>query len=276
MALVVFLAIILIVIVIWSYCRGKKDIENDNYIPTMEEIGNADDEKENNGEYKFNVSFETILGKWFSISTTFKTKINVEDNILRYNLNRKCWDSSGYFKRGDRKYNTFTEGAQYIDIDDILSIKYKIGFSFASSFFDFSAFLCVVIEIVFLIMNQLYFGIILYSDLEKIPIHFNYILNIMLFFLFIYSIRYFTCKCIEIKYRTTEGIKKIIFPIRRAFSFLAATSIKKTVNSFVEEIKQKNHNIKMKKNSLKWIFICYIIIAFIIYFFVPIYLMKNF
>lgn len=276
MVLAVFLSIILIVIIIWSYCRGKKNIENDNYIPTIEEIENADDEKENNLEYKFDVSFKTILGRYLSVNTKFKTKINILDNILKYKSNRKYEDSSKFFKHGDRKYNTFTEGVRYIDIDDILSIKYKIGFSFALTYFDFILFLCVIIVIAFSIRDQLYFGKIIYAGLEKIPIDFNYMQNVMFLFITIFFIRYFTCKCIEIKYRTNEGIKKIIFPIRRTFSISVSTSIRKSVNSFLEEIKQKNHNIKTKKDRLKWIFICYIIIAFIIYFFVPVYLKQKY
>lgn len=256
--------------------KNDFNIESNNYISAIEEIRNADNEKENNVKYKFDVSLKTIFGKWISRNTKFKTKINIINDRLKYELSRKYESSSKWFKHGERKYNTFTEGERDIYIDDIVSIKYKIGFTFALNFFDFIAFLCAIIGIAFSITCQLSFWRLISTGLEKNPINFNYMPSVIFLLSTILFIWYFTCKCIEIKYRTNEGVKKIVFPVGRTFFISVPISIRRLVNSLFEEIKQKKQNIRIKKDRLKWILICYIIIVSIIYISVPIYLRQKY
>lgn len=260
-------------------------IKSDIYIPTIEEIRNADNEKENNVKYKFEVSLKSVFGKRISRNTKFNTRINILNNRLNYSLSRKYENTSKWYKHGDRKYNTFTEGERDIYIDDIVSIKYKIGFSFALNFFDCIAFLCVIYGIVFSITDQISFWRLISTGLEKNPINFNYMPSVIFLLVTIFFIWFFTCKCIEIKYRTNEGViksrtnegvKKIVFPVGRTFFISLPISIRGIVNSWFEEIKQKNQNIKIKKDRLKWILICYIIIVSIIYISVPIYLRQKY
>ena len=59
------------------------------------------------------------------------TKIDIQNDKLKYQLHRKYENSDKWLKHLERKYNSFTEGTQDIYVDDILSIKYKIGFTFA-------------------------------------------------------------------------------------------------------------------------------------------------
>lgn len=272
------LLIIVIIIGFWLIKKGNKlnyiDINEDIVI---DEIRNTNFEEENNAEYKFEVSLETVFRKRSFKKTKFKTKISLLNNKLKYDLSRKYENTSDWFKNGDRKYNSFTEGIQEFYIKDILSIKYKIGFSFALRFKDFIAFIYAIFGIILSIIIQLSFWLLISKGLEISP---DYIIPSVIFFLIdILFIRYFTCKCIEIKYKSEDvincksgNIKKIVFPISRTFFSSVPTSTRQQVDRLLEEIKQKNQNVRTKKDRLKWILISYIIIFCIISVFVPLYL----
>lgn len=257
----------------------KKDfnIEKNSYNTTID-INDKNCEEISNAKYNFVVSMKTLVRRrWLGLKkTVFSTKINIQNDKLNYELNRKFENSDKWFKHLERKYNSFTEGTQDIYIDDILSIKYKIGFTFALNFYDFIAVLCVIFGIIFLVVGQLSFWRTISTGLESTPINFNYLPSIIFLFATILLIRYFTCKCIEIKYKSDEKIKKIVFPISSTFFFSVPNSIKKQVNALLGEIRDKNQNIKIKKDRLKWIIISYIIISFIIYVFVPVFLRQEY
>lgn len=263
--------------------KNDFDIQNNNLITshTIDEIRNTNFEEENNDKYKFEVSLETVFRKRSFKKTKFKTKISLLNNKLKYDLSRKYENTSDWFKNGDRKYNSFTEGIQEFYIKDILSIKYKIGFSFALRFKDFIAFIYAIFGIILSIIIQLSFWLLISKGLEISP---DYIIPSVIFFLIdILFIRYFTCKCIEIKYKSEDvihcksgNIKKIVFPISRTFFSSVPTSTRQQVNSLLEEIKQQNQNVRTKKDRLKWILISYIIIFCIISVFVPLYLRQKY
>ena len=251
-------------------------IENKSYNPIIKNIGNTNNEEIIDAKYTFDVSMKTIFGKHTSRNTDFNTKIDIQNDKLKYQLHRKYENSDKWLKNGDRKYHSFTEGRKEIYIDDIISIKYKTGFTFALNFFDFVVLLCAIFGILFPIFGQLSFWRSISSGLEKNPISFNYMPSIIYLFATILFICYFTCKCIEIKYNENEKIKKVIFPISRTFFFSVPNGIKKQVNALIEEIRQKTQNIKLKKDRLKWVLISYIIIASIIYVSVPVYLRQKY
>ena len=275
------LLIIVIIIGFWLIKKGNKlnyiDINEDIVI---DEIRNTNFEEENNAEYKFEVSLETVFRKRSFKKTKFKTKISLLNNKLKYDLSRKYENTSDWFKNGDRKYNSFTEGIQEFYIKDILSIKYKIGFSFALNFDDFMAFIFAIFGIIFPIISQVSFWVMISTGLERKP---DYIIPSVIFFCAVLCIRYLTCKCIEIKYKSEDvihcksgNIKKIVFPISRTFFSSVPTSTRQQVNSLLEEIKQQNQNVRTKKDRLKWILISYIIIVCIINVFVPVYLRQKY
>ncbi len=257
--------------------KNDFDIQSNNLTTslTKDEIKNSNYEEKNNAKYQFEVSLKTIFGKRSSRNTKFKTKISVLNNELKYDLSRKYENTSNWLKNGDRKYNSFTEGIQEFYIEDILSIKYKIGFSFALNFFDFIAFILAIFGIIFPIIGQLSFWGRISIGLEKNPVNLDYMPSVIFFLFTIIFIWYFTCKSIEIKYKS-GNIKKIVFPISRTFFGTVPTNTRKQVNSLIEEIKQKNKNVRTKKDRLKWILIIYIIIASIINVFVPVYLRQKY
>ena len=272
--------------------KNEFDIEKNNLIKshTIDEIRNTNFEEENNAEYKFEVPLKTLFGKRRSRKTKFKTKISLLNNKLKYNLSRKYENTNYWFKNGDRKYNSFTEGIQEFYIEDILSVKYKIGFSFALNFNDFIFSFGTFIFIYYSIISLLSLWKSISAGVEKNLYDMSIVKNlynmssvVLLLFVNIFCVwfilYYFTCKCIEIKYKSEEGIKyksgnikKIVFPISRIFFGSVPTNTKQQVDRLLEEIKQKNQNVRMKKDRLKWIFISYIIIFCIINVFVPLYL----
>lgn len=255
--------------------KNDFNIRNNTNNTAIEDIRDNND-KETKAKYNFSISMKTAWRKWHSKHTIFNTKINIKNDKLNYTLSRKYENSDKWLKCLERKYNSFTEGTQDIYVDDILSIKYKIGFTFALCFYDCMAFLCAILGILFPVIGQLSFWSMISRGLEKTPINFNYLPIIIFFFGTILLISYFTCKCIEIKYKSDKGIKKIIFPISRIFFFSVPDSIKKQVNVLLEEVKERNQSINIKKDKLKWILISYVIIISIIYVCTPVYLRYEY
>lgn len=256
--------------------KNDFNVRDNSYNSVIKNIRNNDYEETTDAKYNFDVSIKTIFGRRTSRKTNFNTKINIQNDKLNYELSRKYENSDKWLKHLERKYNSFTEGTQDIYVDDILSIKYKIGFTFALCFYDFMAFICAIFGILFPVIGQLSFWGMISTGLEKTPINFNYMPSVIFLFGTMLLISYFTCKCIEIKYKSDKGNKKIIFPISRIFFFSVPNSIKKQVNELLEEVKERTQNINIKRDKLKWIVIIYIIIVSIIYVCIPVFLRQEY
>lgn len=251
---------------------NKNDLhinKNSSSITAANIIDNTSN-KENDNYYNFTVSVKTIFGKFFSEETKFNTKIiNINNYRLSYNLSRNYDNLGSHFKNGERKYNSFTEGIKDIYVEDIISIKYRTGFTFAICFFDFMASILALFGFLVPIISQIYFWIIIITGFQKTPIdYFNYI-SIYSYILYVVStilfMFYFITKCIEIKYKTEEGVRKIRFPISRIFFLPIPYNIKNQLNKLLGDIKKSNPNVKIKKDKLKWIIISYMLIITTMY-----------
>lgn len=264
---------------------NKNDLninKNSNSIAIEDVIDNTIYKEKNNNDYNFTVSIKTFFGRTIwgrrtQKKTNFNTKIiNINNYRLSYNLSRNYENSSSHFRNGERKFNSFTEGIKDIYIEDIISIKYKIGFTFAVCSFDFMAIFLALNGIVVQIISQIPSWITILTGVQKIPINLNYMPILVFVLSTIICMCYFTTKCIEIKYKTEEGIRKIRFPISRVFFFSIPYNIKNQVNKLINDIKKTNQTVKIKKDKLKWIIISYIIIVTVMYISVPIFMIHKY
>lgn len=251
-------------------------IKNKNGNQECEGTLDNETEETSKSKYNFEVCMKTPRGRWSSKNTIFSTKINIQKYTLNYKLSRKYNNSEKYLEHLEKKYNSFDECSKTINLYDILSIKYKVGFAFAKCLYDLMAIIFIIFAILSPFLSQIYFCLRSAEMLMQISISLNWPLYIVSALGLLIFAWYFTCKCIEIKYKTDTEIKKITFPISRTFFGSTSSSTKKMIDELCNEIRKVNENIKIKKDRLKWIIVCYLIISLGIYVSLPIYFHQEY
>ena len=206
----------------------------------------------------------------------FNTYISIDNNKLKIKSSRE----NGIY---NRKYNSNSEGEFEVNIDDISSIKYKIGYAF--SYYHFFYILVMIFLIIGLCIR--FTNIVLMCN-ENISSNFlltNLISSFTFYFptliciLFIFT--NLTTKCIQINVANDDIIrsnkpKKIIFPISSIFFQNVPKKDSQMLNLFIQDIKKYNENIIYKKDQLKKIFLSIITIIVCVGIFIPSLIRYNF
>ena len=211
--------------------------------------------------------------RWYIKKSKFDTSINIEGNKLKIALDRK----NGRF---NRKHNSFTEGMKKIDISEILSINFKIGYAIDFNIHQICFILIIIMALLGVIgciphlWRQIIYGLV------RSPLELN-ILPLLIFIIaMVSSLSNLTFKCVQIKYKednviSSKGYKKFVFPISGLFFYPMTRNEKKVFNAFIKEIQENNVDIKVKKDNLTKGFVILLIIFLLVVISAPIIAVYN-
>lgn len=188
---------------------------------------------------KIDINYRTRFGP--KSKSSFCTDITLENNKLKVIVDRK----SELF---NRKVNSITEGESEVDILDVVSIKYKVGF--ALTFFN-------ILVIIFSLFFEMVNVALTYSQIKLDPMLgsiyiYEHLIAIALFLLVLINS---TLKCVEIKAKNQDCIqnqeyKKIVFPIASVYFLKASSKRRKQLDELVDTMKNTNNKIVYKKDTL--------------------------
>lgn len=243
-----------------------------------DEIEIIEEENSNENIFKFNVSKAVYGGKRrrnkLKYKTDFNTEIEIQNDKITCNVKREYQDFTfSKITNHDKKYNSATEGEHEIYINDIVSIKYKIGYALAKDVLSISTLICqilLVLSFLFTLIGN--FGLAGNGLIQSLCFTTLFI-DILIGITLITSI---TFKGLEIKYRKDFKIDKLFIPIEAIYFKNIGNNEKRNIDKIVEKLKNQNNDIKYNKDRTKIILISIILACITISIISPIISYKNY